>query len=122
MNKTLYGLLLGTSVLATLGGIATLIPWEGASYPNVMGYASLCTFAPAATFFCFFLAGVSCYVRASLVKHTEGSVRGRLRSHSYALVPLVLVLVLALSATGWNILAKAPYRDDVSGASALAEP
>jgi hypothetical protein len=122
MNKALYALLLIVTILATLGGFATLLPWEAASYPNVMGYSSLCTFAPAATVFCFMIAGLSCYFRASLVKDTEGSVSGRLRSHAHALAPIVLLLILGIAASGWFLVAKAQYRDTDTGATVVANP
>jgi hypothetical protein len=68
MHRLSYRLLILFTVLATLGGLLTLLPRAAASYPNLIGYSSLCTFAPAATFYCFFLAGLSCVIRATFVK------------------------------------------------------
>lgn len=74
MNKTAYAILLGLSIIATVGGILTLIPNPGATYPNILGYRSLCTYAPAATVYCFLIAGLSCFARASFVKRRAQSV------------------------------------------------
>lgn len=49
MNKLLYALLLTVTVLGTAGAVATLLPSAAASYPNILGYRSVCTFAPAAS-------------------------------------------------------------------------
>lgn len=107
------------TILATIGGILTLIPWAGASYPNVLGYKSLCTFAPAATLACFFLAGVSCFLRATFLKEAEGSPREKFRRHAHSLAPLGLLLVLFIASMIWFLAVKAQYIDAGSAASAL---
>lgn len=120
MNKTAYTLLVVFTIVATVGGLLTLIPWPGASYPNVLGYRSLCTFAPAATLYCFLIAGVSCFIRASLVKDQDGSVRQRLRRHGKHLVPLALLAVLAVAATFWFTSVKSQYPDGDGAATPLS--
>lgn len=106
------------TVLATLGGLLTLLPWASASYPNVMGYSSLCTFAPAATLACFFLAGLSCFLRATFLKESEGSPGEKLRKHLYALAPLVLLLVLFVAALVWFLVVKGQYSSPDAGTGA----
>jgi hypothetical protein len=105
------------TIVATVGAVLTLIPWPGADYPNVLGYRSLCPFAPAATLYCLLIAGVSCFFRASLVKDQEGSARQRLRRHRIHLVPLVLVAALAVAATLWHAEVKSRYPDGSGGAT-----
>lgn len=116
MSKPLYKIMLLFSTLATLGGILTMIPWPWASYPNIIGYSSLCTFAPAATLFCFTLAGISCYLRASLVKDDEGSVAERLARHAHSLIPIAILLIAAVIVTVIFMDVKTQY-EAVSGAS-----
>ena len=67
-SKPAYKALIGLSGLFTLGAILTLIPWPQASWPNIIGYSSLCTFAPGATFACALCAGITCTIRNRLVK------------------------------------------------------
>jgi hypothetical protein len=104
--------LLVLSGLFTLGAILTLIPNPGASWPNILGYSSLCTFAPGATFACALLAAVCCTIRARLVRRIPSPV----------FVPLVAIAVLALglgvSTVTWATQ-KAQYQDGVSSASVL---
>ena len=45
-----------TTVILAVGAVATLIPYSGASKDNVMGYKSLCTFAPVSTVIMLFIA------------------------------------------------------------------
>jgi hypothetical protein len=61
-----YAALLGLSGLFAAAALATLIPNPGASWENVLGYRSLCTFTPLATALCGLLAGLSCVARARL--------------------------------------------------------
>jgi uncharacterized membrane protein len=121
MFSPLYKLLLLSTLLLALAGIVALWPSPAASYPNVMGYSSVCTFAPAASLFCFLLAGTVCFLRASLVKEREGKAAMRLKKHAKALLPLAIVLALALGATAWYAAVKAPYLDPDSGTAASFE-
>lgn len=59
-----YKPLLGLSLLFTIAAILTLIPNPQASWPNLLGYRSICTFAPIASLACCFLAGLTCVIRA----------------------------------------------------------
>jgi uncharacterized membrane protein len=101
--------LLALTVIATVAGILTLVPAAGASYPNVLGYRSLCTFAPAATLYCFTIAGLSCVLRASLVKRR--AMHGRPVFRRGGVMAVAVVLVFAVATTGWFIAEKRPYTD-----------
>lgn len=102
MNRTHaelgYKGLLVFTVLATLGGFLTLLPWEDASQTNLLGYLSLCTFTPAATLWCFFLAAFSCTIRAAYFSPTalaEGSTsRGLNKKRITRLVILGLIAMV----------------------------
>jgi len=109
MNTRTYAVLFALSVIATVGGVLTLVPASGASYPNVLGYRSLCTFAPAATLFCFVVAGASCVLRASLVKRRALYGKPVFRRGAFVLVSAFLVL--ALASTGWFAVEKGRYTD-----------
>lgn len=109
MNMKAYGGLLILTIAAAVGGVLTLIPAAGASYENVLGYRSLCTFAPAATLYCFAIAGASCVVRASLVKRKAQFGKPVFRAP--AIVVVAVTLVLALAATGWFVTVKRQYTD-----------
>jgi ABC-type Fe3+-siderophore transport system permease subunit len=63
-----YPALLVISSLAALGAVLTLIPNPGASWPNILGYKSICTFAPGATFGCALVAAITCTIRARLIR------------------------------------------------------
>ena len=117
MRPLLYKMMLLFSLLSALGGVLTLIPRTGASYPNIMGYSSICTFAPAATLYCFFLAGLSCFLRASLVKESQGSAGERMKKHMKALIPLGVLLAAALAVTGIFLQVKSTYTDGTSAVS-----
>lgn len=120
--KTLsYKLLLGLTVLFTLGAVLTLIPYAGASYPNVFGYYSLCTYSPAATLYCLFAAGTVCFIRSTFIKDQEGSSKDKFKRHSHSLAALVLVLILAVSSSVWFSRVKAQYIDDTAAATVLEE-
>lgn len=114
-NLNLYGPLLLVSAAVTIGGIITLIPSSGASYPNILGYRSVCTFAPAATLFCFLIAGITCTLRASLVKRRR--LYGKASANKGAIITLIIVAFLALGATAWYLSVKADYTDAESAAT-----
>jgi hypothetical protein len=65
-NSIGYWILLVLSLLITIAGIATLIPYEGASKVNMIGYRSHCTFAPVSSILCFILGGINCRIRKKL--------------------------------------------------------
>lgn len=113
MNKRLYTVLLVVTIAATVGGVLTLIPWPQASYPNILGYRSLCTFAPAATLYCFAIAGVSCVFRASLVKRK--AYAGKPVVKALPIVVVTLLFATAIASTIWFGLVKSQYFDGSSG-------
>lgn len=88
----LYTALLWVSKLCALGAVLTLIPWASASWPNLIGYRSLCTFTPASTFGCALLAGIACTVRARLVRRRPGPL----------FVPVAVLAVLAIGTAYWT--------------------
>jgi hypothetical protein len=113
MNTKLYGVLLVVTVALAIGGVITLVPVAGASFPNVIGYRSLCTFAPAASLYCFAAAGLTCVMRSSLVKraaHNGGKP-------VFRVVPIVVVLIvlcLAVLSHLWIVDVKAVYLDGIT--------
>jgi uncharacterized protein with FMN-binding domain len=81
-----YVAMLGLTLLFSAAAVVTLIPSAGASKPNVLGYRSVCTFAPAATALCGLLAGITCILRNRLVSVRRASTRFQ--------PPFVAVIVL----------------------------
>jgi uncharacterized protein with FMN-binding domain len=70
-----YWLMIGGSLLFSVAAAVTLMPNPGASKPNVLGYRSVCSFAPAATALCGLLAGITCTLRNRLVSSRAASAR-----------------------------------------------
>ena len=120
MNGKGYLALLALSVVATIGGILTLIPAGGATYHNLLGYRSLCTFAPAATLYCFAIAGISCIIRASLIKRR--ALFGKPSFRPGAITVVAVVLGLAIAATGWFVSEKSRYIDGESAPTVAVGP
>ena len=118
MKTGLYVALLAVSLVAAVGAILTLVPTGGASYPNVLGYQSFCTFAPAATLYCAFIAGVTCVLRASLVKRR--ALYGKSTIKAAPLAILGFILALAVASSVWFVAIDSRYPDSASGATALA--
>ena len=81
-----YYVLIGLSLAFSVLAVITLLPNPSASKPNVLGYRSVCTFAPAATALCGLLAGITCILRNRLVSARRASTRFQ--------PPFVAVLVL----------------------------
>jgi len=117
MHRLSYKLLLLLTILATIAGLVSMIPAQGASYDSVMGYKALCTFAPASVFFCFLVAGLSCFIRSTFIKDQSGSPQERFKRHGKSLIPLTLILILALGSTVWFNQVKKQYTDGVSSAT-----
>jgi uncharacterized protein with FMN-binding domain len=90
----LLALTLAFSVLA----VVTLVPNPAAVKPNVIGYRSLCSFAPAATALCGFCAGVTCTLRNRLVSRRASSMRYRplFIPAGVGLILLVVALVFGI--------------------------
>lgn len=109
-----YGYLLGISSLFALGAALTLLPWPQASWNNILGYKSLCSFAPISTAVCALLAAATCAVRARLF----GRRRGQKRSWA---APIIVALAL-VAVVGFSV---APYArakaDATSGATVSAQ-
>ena len=61
--KTGYKVLMLVTIILTLSGLITLLPYGNASEKSMMGYRALCSFAPVSTIACFILAGVTCKIR-----------------------------------------------------------
>ena len=117
MHRLSYKLLLLLTIIATVSGILTLMPRTAASYPNLIGYNSLCTYAPAATFYCFFIAGFSCFIRSTFIKDQSGSKGERFKRHVRRTIPLVIILAAALIFHFRYSDIKARYTDGGTSAS-----
>ena len=117
MNYRLYRGLLFVSGLAGLGGVLTLIPNQGASWPNIIGYSSLCTFAPAASLYCFFIAGSVCLFRANAVKKKHADRRKDVIPGALA---VAAVLVLAVIFTVQFARVKSAYTEERPDAETAA--
>ncbi|MCX7029984.1 MAG: FMN-binding protein [Spirochaetes bacterium] len=81
-----YYALIGLSLVFSVLAVVTLLPNPSASKPNVLGYRSVCTFAPAATALCGLLAGITCILRNRLVSARRVATRFQ--------PPFVAILVL----------------------------
>jgi hypothetical protein len=92
-----YKILLLLAMIFSLAAILTLVPNPGASWPNILGYKSLCTFAPAATACCGLLAGITCLIRSRLVSAQAAS--NRFRPPFVAILVFAALLAVAIPAT-----------------------
>ena len=120
MNRNAYSLLMVATIVATVGTILTLIPWPSASYENVLGYRSLCTFSPAATLYCAAIAGTCCVLRASLVKRKAMAGKAVFKTAGIA---VVAVLYLAgLATTIWFVNVKSQYTDGTTAPTVSVPP
>jgi len=68
-KKKGYSTLLIITIVLTIIGFITLIPYGGATKGSMLGYMAYCTFSPISTVICFLLAGVTCRIRSK--KFTE---------------------------------------------------
>lgn len=110
-NKKVYVTLLILSQVFALAALCTLLPNPRASWPSILGYRSLCSFAPIATAICALLAGATCVVRARLF----GPQAGYRKPWT---VPVIVGIVLAL-AIAFSIPPYAKAKADArSGATA----
>jgi hypothetical protein len=107
-----YKALLVLTIVFTLAAIATLVPNANASWENVLGYKSLCTFTPIATAICALLAGITCTIRARFFGPNAGQRR------SWA-GPIVVAIVL-VAVIGFAIPPYAAAKADV-GTAATAD-
>ncbi len=83
-----YLALLALSLVLGVATVLTLIPAAGASWPNILGYKSLCTFAPIATVIMALVTECVCVIRGRLF----GPRRGVKRTWA---VPVIVALALA---------------------------
>jgi uncharacterized protein with FMN-binding domain len=74
-QPAVYYVLIGLSLAFSILAAVTLLPNPSASKPNVLGYRSVCTFAPAATALCGLAAGITCILRNRLVSVRRSSTR-----------------------------------------------
>jgi uncharacterized protein with FMN-binding domain len=87
-----YYAMLGLSLVFTLAAVVTMLPNPVASKPNVLGYRSVCSFAPAASAVCGLLAGATCVLRNRRISKSAASARYR-----PLIVPIgVAILLLTL--------------------------
>jgi uncharacterized protein with FMN-binding domain len=88
-----YGML-GMSLVFSILAVVTMLPNPAAAKPNVLGYRSVCSFAPAASALCGLLAGVTCVFRNRQFSRSKASAR-----YKPLIVPIgVAVLLLAVAA------------------------
>lgn len=109
-----YRALLALSALCAAAALLSLVPNPAASWPNILGYSSLCTFTPVSTLICALAAAIACAVRARAVR----------RVPSPPFVPIAAIALLA-GALVWLTVAwagvKARYADAASSASVEAD-
>jgi uncharacterized protein with FMN-binding domain len=72
-----YDATLGLTIAFSILAIVTMLPNPAASKPNVLGYRSVCSFAPAASVLCGLLAGVTCTIRSRRLSKNASSARYR---------------------------------------------
>ncbi|MGA2975687.1 MAG: FMN-binding protein [Spirochaetia bacterium] len=89
-----YWGMLGLSLAFAVLAVVTLLPHPAASKPNVLGYRSVCSFAPAASALCGLLAGITCVIRARIVSKAASSARYR----PFIIPIAVAVLLLGVAA------------------------
>jgi len=93
-----YWATLALSLAFSILALVTLVPDSAAAKPNVLGYRSVCSFAPAATALCGVLAGITCTLRNRLLSRRASSMRYR-----PLIVPAGVGLILLAAATVFGI-------------------
>lgn len=76
-ESAVYWGMLALSLAFSILAAVTLIPIPAAAKPNVLGYRSVCSFAPAATALCGVLAGITCTIRNRMFSRRASSMRYR---------------------------------------------
>lgn len=92
-----YALLMLTFVFTVLA-VVTLLPNPQASKPNVLGYRSVCSFAPAASALCGLLAGVTCTIRNRFISRKTAG-----RRLAPLAVPIAAAAALLAVAVGFGV-------------------
>jgi uncharacterized protein with FMN-binding domain len=92
-SKGYYGLL-GLTIAFSILVVVTMLPNPGAAKPNVLGYRSVCSFAPAASALCGLLAGLTCTIRNRSFSANAASMKYRPLILPIAVGVLLLVLAV----------------------------
>lgn len=66
--KKAYFVSLTITIISTSLAVITIIPWSMASYSNLIGYKSICSFTPISTLLLIAIAGSSCLIRSKKFK------------------------------------------------------
>jgi uncharacterized protein with FMN-binding domain len=90
--------MLGASLVFSILAVVTLLPNPGASKPNVLGYRSVCSFAPAASAVCGLLAGITCTMRNRRVSVNASSAR-----YQPFIAPAAAALALIAVVVGFGV-------------------
>ena len=93
-----YWILLAVTIALSVLAVVTMLPSPGAAKPNVLGYRSVCSFAPAASALCGLLAGGVCTIRNRRFSRNAASARYR-----PAIVPAIVGILLVGIALGFGI-------------------
>jgi uncharacterized protein with FMN-binding domain len=101
-----YKALLVLSGVFSVLAVVTLLPNAAASKPNILGYRSVCSFAPAATALCGLLAGITCTMRNRYFSKNAASTRFQ---PPFALVVVGLALI-AVAVVSWIGFSRAQIR------------
>jgi uncharacterized protein with FMN-binding domain len=89
-----YWAMLALTIAFSILAIVTMIPNPAASKPNVLGYRSVCSFAPAASALCGLLAGITCTIRNRWVSRRASAMR-----YQPPILPVAIgILLLTLAA------------------------
>jgi uncharacterized protein with FMN-binding domain len=96
-SKAYWGLLGLTTAFAVLA-VVTMLPNMAASKPNVLGYRSVCSFAPAASALCGLLAGLTCTIRNRRFSAGAASTR-----YSPLILPVAVGVVLVAIAIFFGV-------------------
>jgi uncharacterized protein with FMN-binding domain len=97
-ESPVYWSLFVLSLALGAAALVTLIPNAAAAKPNVLGYRSVCSFAPAATALCGLLAGLTCTIRNRLFSRQASSMR-----HRPLIIPVGIGLILLVIAAVFGI-------------------
>jgi uncharacterized protein with FMN-binding domain len=93
-----YWIFLGLTIALSLLAVVTMLPNPSAAKPNVLGYRSVCSFAPAASALCALLAGAVCTIRNRRFSRNASSARYR-----PLIVPVAVAVLLVGMALGFGI-------------------